>query len=186
MAIHSIILDWGIRRTEEPGELQSMGLQKEPETAEQLTLLLLSFLLPLPLSLRQGWEWHAILRDTEGKDGNYPSTLPAFLSEFLSMETVGPVHLRIWKLQIQPANCTLFFFFSVKWILFLFFFIIIFYCSRFCHTLKWNSHGFTCVPHPDPPSHLPLYPIPLGLPSAPGPSACLMHPTWAGDLFHSR
>ena len=26
-----------------------------------------------------------------------------------------------------------------------------FYCSEFCHTLKWNSHGFTCVPHPDPP-----------------------------------
>ena len=61
-----------------------------------------------------------------------------------------------------------------------------FYCSGFCHTLKWNSHGFTCVPHPDPPSHLPLYPIPLGLPSAPGPSACLMHPTWAGDQFHPR
>ena len=52
-------------------------------------------------------------------------------------------------------------------ILFFFFLIIIFfYCSGFCHTLKWNSHGFTCVPHPDPPSHLPLYPIPLGLPSA--------------------
>ena len=61
-----------------------------------------------------------------------------------------------------------------------------FYCSGFCHTLKWNSHGFTCIPHPDPPSHLPLHPIPLGLPSAPGPSACLMHPSWAGDLFHSR
>ena len=30
-----------------------------------------------------------------------------------------------------------------------------FICSGFCHTLKWNSHGFTCVPHPDPPSHLP-------------------------------
>ena len=65
-------------------------------------------------------------------------------------------------------------------------YFIIFYCSGFCHTLKWNSHGFTCVPHPDPPSHLPLHPIPLGLPSAPGPSACLMHPTWAGDLFHPR
>ena len=51
------------------------------------------------------------------------------------------------------------------------------YCSGFCHT---------CVPHPDPPSHLPLVPIPLGLPSAPGPSTCLMHPTWAGDLFHPR
>ena len=38
-----------------------------------------------------------------------------------------------------------------------------FYCSGFCHTLKWNSHGFTCIPHPDPPSHLPLDPIPLGL-----------------------
>ena len=25
------------------------------------------------------------------------------------------------------------------------------YCSGFCHTLTWISHGFTCVPHPDPP-----------------------------------
>ena len=25
-----------------------------------------------------------------------------------------------------------------------------------------------------------------GFPSAPGLSACLMHPTWAGDLFHPR
>ena len=48
-------------------------------------------------------------------------------------------------------------------------------CSGFCHTLTWISHGFTCIPHPDPPSHLPLYLIPLGLPSAPGPSTCLMH-----------
>ena len=31
------------------------------------------------------------------------------------------------------------------------------YCSGFCHTLTWISHGFTCIPHPDPPSHLPLY-----------------------------
>ena len=58
------------------------------------------------------------------------------------------------------------------------------YCSGFCHTLTWIRHGFTCIPHPNPPSHLPLHPIPLGLPSAPGPSTCLMHPAWAGDLFH--
>ena len=36
------------------------------------------------------------------------------------------------------------------------------YCSGFCHTLTWNSHGFTCVPHPDPPSRLPPHLIPLG------------------------
>ena len=58
------------------------------------------------------------------------------------------------------------------------------YCSGFCHTLTWISHGFTCVPHLDSPSLLPPHPIPLGLPSAPALSTCLMHPTWAGGLFH--
>ena len=62
--------------------------------------------------------------------------------------------------------------------------ITLHYCSGFCHTVTWISHGFTCISHPDPPSHLPLYPIPLGLPSVPALSTCLMHPTWAGDLFH--
>ena len=23
------------------------------------------------------------------------------------------------------------------------------YCSGFCHTVTWISHGWTCVPHPD-------------------------------------
>ena len=27
------------------------------------------------------------------------------------------------------------------------------YCSGFCHTLTWISHGFTRIPHPDPPFH---------------------------------
>ena len=53
------------------------------------------------------------------------------------------------------------------------------YCSGFCHTLTWISHGFTCIPHPDPHSHLPPHPIRLGLPSALAPSTCLMNPTWA-------
>ena len=56
----------------------------------------------------------------------------------------------------------LFFFFFISWRL-----ITLQYCSGFCHTLTWISHGFTCIPHPDPPSHLPLYPILLGFPSAP-------------------
>ena len=46
---------------------------------------------------------------------------------------------------------------NCRW--FLFFFPLIFiswrlitlqYCSGFCHTLTWISHGFTCIPHPDP------------------------------------
>ena len=45
------------------------------------------------------------------------------------------------------------------------------YCSGFCHTLTWISHGFTCVTHPKPPSHLHPHPIPLGCPSAPALSA---------------
>ena len=40
------------------------------------------------------------------------------------------------------------------------------YCSDFCHTLMWTSHGFTCVPHPDPP--LP----PPSPPNSSGSSQC--------------
>ena len=59
------------------------------------------------------------------------------------------------------------------------------YCRGFCHTLIWITHGFTCVPHPEPLSHLPPHPIPLGHPSAPGLRTYLMHQTWTGDLFHN-
>ena len=45
----------------------------------------------------------------------------------------------------------------------------------FCHTSTWISHGCTCVPHPEPPSHLPPHPIPQRCPSAPALST----------LFHS-
>ena len=56
--------------------------------------------------------------------------------------------------------------------------IILQYCSGFCHTLTWISHGFTCVPHPEPCSHLPPHPIPLGYSSVSALSACLMHPVF--------
>ena len=110
-------------------------------------------------------------------------------------------------LQVDQFSINLYFYFRIPnslcvsllfETLFLFFLIFLFfpficiswrlitlqYCSGFCHTLTRISHGFTCIPDPDPLSHLPLHPIPLGLPSAPGLSTCLMHPTWAGDLFH--
>ena len=41
------------------------------------------------------------------------------------------------------------------------------HCSGFCHTSTWISHGCTCVPHPETPSHRPPHPIPQGHPSAP-------------------
>ena len=94
---------------------------------------------------------------------------------------------------VQHFNSITSFFFETNVFYFIFSFIFISwmlislqYCSGFCHTLIWISHGFTFIPHPDPLSHLPLYPILLGLPNAPGLSTCLMHPTWAGDLFHYR
>ena len=40
-------------------------------------------------------------------------------------------------------------------------------CSGFCHTLTLITHGFTCVPHPEDPSHFPPHPIPRGHTSAP-------------------
>ena len=41
------------------------------------------------------------------------------------------------------------------------------YCGGFCHILTWVSHGCTCVPHPEPLSHLPPHPIPQGHTTAP-------------------
>ena len=48
--------------------------------------------------------------------------------------------------------------------IYLFYFIILYW---FCHRLTWIHHGCTCVPRPEPFSHLPPYTIPLGHPSAP-------------------
>ena len=56
----------------------------------------------------------------------------------------------MWNLGLQfspqeTTNNRLFFFFF-SWRL-----ITLQYCSGFCHTLTRISHGFTCIPHPDPP-----------------------------------
>ena len=54
--------------------------------------------------------------------------------------------------------------------IFHFSFILFFYFTIlywFCCTLTWICYGCTCVPHPEPSSHLSPYPIPLGHPSAP-------------------
>ena len=74
----------------------------------------------------------------------------------------------IFRVRIPEWVSISFFFFPfifISWRL-----ITLQYCSGFCHTLTWISHGFTCIPHPDPPSHLPLHPIPLVFP---------VHQPWA-------
>ena len=52
--------------------------------------------------------------------------------------------------------------FSFQCYLFIYFIILYW----FCHILTWICHGRTCIPHPEHPSHLLPYPIPLGHPSA--------------------
>ena len=69
-----------------------------------------------------------------------------------------------WPRDRNPVSCI------SRWILFFFFnwrLITLQYCSGFCYTLIWISHGCTCVPHPEPPYHIPSQPIPQGHPSAP-------------------
>ena len=58
--------------------------------------------------------------------------------------------------QVPTLTCVLFFYFTILY--------------WFCHTSTWIRHGCTHVPHPEPLSHLPPHPIPLGHPSAPAPS----------------
>ena len=82
-----------------------------------------------------------------------------------------------WATREAPIPLLLLLLFFISWRL-----IALQYCSDFCHTLTWISHGFTYVLHADPLSHLPPPPIPLGLPSAPGLITCFMHPTWASDV----
>ena len=75
-----------------------------------------------------------------------------------------------------PVLAGRFFFFFLSDIFIIFFSFIFIswrlitlkYYSAFCHTLTWISHGFTCVPHPDPTS-LPipyLWVIPVHQPQA--------------------
>ena len=147
------------------------------------------------------------------KGNSFPPKLPLFWCIKKSFKFLVPKNPHyLWRLTSAPpywASCLFaclflflyFYFIFNHWRINLSFYLFIYllfsfifiswrlitlqYCSGFCHTLTRISHGFTCVPHPDPLSCLPPHPIPLGLPTAPGLSTCLMHPTWTGDLFHT-
>ena len=89
-----------------------------------------------------------------------------------------------WVLSFKSAfsfSSSFFFFFSFIFISWRLLYNIVVGFVIHWHESAMELHVFPIL---IPPSHLPLYPILLGLPSAPGPSTLLMHPTWAGDLFH--
>ena len=80
---------------------------------------------------------------------------------FKSQEgSTGHLHRGQRRCKVHISGWPTFFFISLR-------LITLQYCSGFCHTLTWISHGFTCIPHPNPPSHLPLLlldcPLPLGV-----------------------
>ena len=69
------------------------------------------------------------------------------------LEAFQEIPGQLLYLNLLPQHLLFFFpFIFISWRL-----ITLQYCSGFCHTLTWVSHGFTCIPHPDPLSHLPLY-----------------------------
>ena len=63
---------------------------------------------------------------------------------------VGP-----WR-KLSAIELMLLFFYFIFLIFISWRLITLQYCSGFCHTQTWISHGYTCIPHLDPPSHLPL------------------------------
>ena len=199
MATHSSVLAGRIPGTGEPGRLLSMRSHRvwhnwsdlAAAAASVRSIPLLSFIVPI-------FAWNIPLVSLIFLKSSlvFPILLFSSISlhwslrkAFLSPSILWNSAFRWIYLSFSPLP--FFFPLDLSFIFFPFIFIswrliTLQYCSGFCHTLTWISHGFTCIPHPDPPSHLPLYPVPLGLPSAPGPSTCLTHPTWAGDLFHPR
>ena len=86
--------------------------------------------------------------------------MPIIVSTYIP-HLLHSIFIRNNMLFKKEYNHLFFCFFSVLFIyliLFCFVFSFIFinwrlitwqYCSGFCHTLTWISHGFTCILHPD-------------------------------------
>ena len=70
--------------------------------------------------------------------------------------------------------CIIFFFLFFYLFLFLFF-----YLSWILSYIEMKQPWVYMRSPSRPPSQLPLHPLPPGFPIAQGPSACLLHPTWA-------
>ena len=85
--------------------------------------------------------------------------------------TFALLHFVLQGQTCQLLQVSLDFLLKKKLIYFKWRWITLQYCGGFCHTLAWISHRCSCVPHPEPPSHLSRHPIPQRCPGAPALSA---------------
>ena len=111
--------------------------------------------------MTKGWTGHEFLSELQG---HLPSSLQFWQNSLLcnSKNSWQLVSSRLRGVSLWSADSLFFFpFIFISWRL-----ITLQYCSGFCHTLTWISHGCTWVPHPERHSHLPPHPIPQGHPSA--------------------
>ena len=101
----------------------------------------------------------------------------------VSIITSWQIDGKQWK-QWQSAE-ELMCFFKYKFIYFNWRLITLQYFSGFTiHGHESTTDVYVCVPHPEPPSHLPPHPIPPGHPVHQPQALCLMIRIWTGSLFH--
>ena len=110
------------------------------------------------------WNW------TTSEPSNRRELVKQF-SEWSTRGLMGQTFtFTLWLPSLFLEWLPVYLFFNVCFHLFFYFnwkLITLQYCSSFCYTSTWISHGCTCVPvHPELPSHLPPHPIPQGHPSA--------------------
>ena len=104
----------------------------------------------------QDREGHKSIKDSQGETGR--NGREKWTKSSSSFKIVGVQSHQLWVK----------YFFKYKFIYFNWRLITLQYCIGFA--IHQICHRYTRVPHPETPSHLPPYTIPLGHPSAPAPS----------------
>ena len=62
------------------------------------------------------------------------------------IKCIRAIKTEIMKIFFSEYSFFIFFLFFISWRP-----VTLQYCNGLCHTLTWIIHGYTCIPHPDPP-----------------------------------